>query len=80
MAGNAISVPDDVMTNRVPSFTGEQVVAAIRAAHSPRWDTSLTKEDAANRAATCRSSETHYRGQVQRSLTENDYRQVAEKS
>ena len=68
------------MASRAPSFTAEQITAAIRAAYSPRWDTSLTQEDAANKAATCRSNEAHYRGHVQRSLVDNDYRQVAEKS
>ena len=68
------------MTNCAPSFTDEQVTAAIRAAYFPRWDTSLTREDAANQAATYRSSEVHYRGHVQRSLVDNDYLQVAEKS
>ena len=63
-----------------PAFTDEQVVAAIRAAYSPRWDTSLSEEDAAAHAATYRANLTHYRSHVQRSLDENDYLQVAEKS
>ena len=63
-----------------PAFTDEQVVAAIRAAYSPRWDTSLSEEDAAAHAATYRANLTHYRSHVQRSLDESDYLQVAEKS
>ncbi len=68
------------MSNAPPSFTGEQVVAAIRAAFSPRWDTSLSAEDAAAQAATYRANLAHYRKHVQRSLDESDYLQVAEKS
>ncbi len=63
-----------------PTFTDEQVVAAIRAAFSPRWDTSLSAEDAAAQAATYRANLDHYREHVQRSLDDNDYLQVAEKS
>ena len=44
-----------------PTFTDEQVVAAIRAAFSPRWDTSLSREDAAAHAATYRANLAHYR-------------------
>ena len=68
------------MSNAPPSFTGEQVVAAIRAAFSPRWDTSLSREDAAAQAATYRANLAHYRQHVQRSLDESDYLQAAEKS
>ena len=68
------------MSNAPPSFTSEQVVAAIRAAFSPRWDTSLSAEDAAAQAATYRANLDHYRKHVQRSLDESDYLQVAEKS
>ena len=39
-----------------PTFTDEQVVAAIRAAFSPRWDTSLSREDAAAHAETYRAN------------------------
>ena len=63
-----------------PTFTDEQVVAAIRTAFSPRWDTSLSREDAAAHAETYRANLAHYRRHVQRSLDESDYRQVAEKS
>ena len=63
-----------------PTFTDEQVVAAIRAAFSPRWDTSLAPEDAAAHATTYRANLSHYRQHVQRSLAESDYLQVAEKS
>ena len=63
-----------------PAFTDEQVIAAIRAAYSPRWDTSLSEEDAESHAATYRANLAHYRGHVQRSLDESDYLQVAEKS
>ncbi len=63
-----------------PTFTDEQVVAAIRAAFSPRWDTPLSREDAAARAAIYRANLAHYRQHVQRSLDESDYLQVAEKS
>ncbi len=63
-----------------PTFTDEQVVAAIRAAFSPRWDTSMSAEDAAAQAATYRASLAHYRQHVQRSLDESDYLQAAEKS
>lgn len=63
-----------------PTFTDAQVVAAIRAAYSPRWDTSLSEEDAAAHAATYRANLAHYRQHVQRSLDESDYLQVAEKS
>ena len=68
------------MTNAQPSFTDEQVVAAIRAAFSPRWDTTLAPEEAVNKAATYRSSAAHYRQHIQRSLDEKDFLQVAEKS
>ena len=63
-----------------PTFTDEQVVAAIRVAFSPRWDTSLSREDAAAHAATYRANLAQYRQHVQRSLDESDYLQVAEKS
>ena len=63
-----------------PTFTDEQVVAAIRAAFSPRWDTSLSREDAAAHAETYRANLAHYRRHVQRSLDERDYLQAAEKS
>ena len=67
--------------NAPPStFTDEQVVAAIRAAFSPRWDTSLSREDAAVHAETYRTNLAHYRQHVQRSLGESDYLQAAEKS
>ena len=68
------------MSRAQPRFAPEQVVAAIRAAFSPRWDTSLSADEAENKAYTYRSSGTHYRQHVQRSLDENDYLQVAEKS
>ncbi|MCY3692404.1 MAG: hypothetical protein OXI54_06980 [Chloroflexota bacterium] len=68
------------MNEPQPAFTDEQVVTAIRAAYSPRWDTSLSEEDAAAHAATYRSNLAHYRQHVQRSLDESDYLQVAEKS
>ena len=68
------------MSNAPPSFASEQVAAAIRAAFSPRWDTSLSAEDAAAQAATYRANLAHYRQHVQRSLDESDYLQVAEKS
>lgn len=63
-----------------PAFTDEQVVAAIRTAFSPRWDTSLSQEDAAAHSAIYRANLSHYRQHVQRSLDESDYLQVAEKS
>jgi len=63
-----------------PTFTDEQVVAAIRAAFSPRWDTSLSPEEAAAHAETYRANLAHYRQHVQRSLDESDYLQAAEKS
>ncbi len=63
-----------------PTFTDDQVVAAIRTAFSPRWDTSLTPEEAVTHAGIYRDSLDHYRKHVQRSLGESDYRQVAEKS
>ena len=63
-----------------PQFTPEQITAAIRAAYSPRWDTSLSAEDAATHAATYRANLAHYRQHVQRSLDESDYLQAAEKS
>ena len=68
------------MNTPQPAFTDEQVVAAIRAAYSPRWDPSLSEEDAAAHAGTYRSNLAHYRQHVQRSLDESDYLQVAEKS
>ena len=68
------------MNAEQPQFTPEQVTAAIRAAYSPRWDTSLSAEDAATHAATYRANLAHYRQHVQRSLDESDYLQVAEKS
>ena len=63
-----------------PTFTDEQVVAAIRAAFSPRWDTSLSREEATTHAETYRANLAHYRRHVQRSLDERDYLQAAEKS
>lgn len=63
-----------------PTFTDEQVVDAIRTAFSPRWDTSLSPEEAAAHAETYRANLAHYRQHVQRSLDESDYLQVAEKS
>ena len=63
-----------------PTFTDEQVVSAIRTAFSPRWDTSLSSDDAASHAATYRANLAHYRQHVQRSLGEGDYLQAAEKS
>ena len=74
------SLGDHAVNTSQPAFTDEQVVAAIRAAYSPRWDTSLSEEDAAAHAATYRSNLAHYRQRVQRSLDESDYLQVAEKS
>ena len=68
------------MTNSQPQFTSEQVTAAIRAAFSPRWDTSLAPDEAVNKANTYRSGAAHYRGHIRRSLSESDYLQVAEKS
>lgn len=68
------------MNTPQPAFTDEQVIAAIRAAYSPRWDTSLSEEDAAAHAETYRSNLSHYRQHVQRSLDDSDYLQVAEKS
>ena len=68
------------MNTPQPTFTDEQVVAAIRAAFSPRWDTSLTPEEAVEHAGIYRDNLDHYRKHVQRSLDESDYRQVAEKS
>jgi len=62
------------------AFTDDQVVAAIRAAYAPRWDTSLSEEDAAAHSATYRANLAHYRQHVQRSLDESDYLQAAEKS
>ena len=63
-----------------PTFTDEQVVAAIRAAFSPRWDTSMSREEAATHAETYRANLAHYRRHVQRSLDKSDYLQAAEKS
>ena len=63
-----------------PTFTNEQVVAAICAAFSPRWDTSLTSEEAVEHAGIYRDNLDHYRKHVQRSLDGSDYRQAAEKS
>ena len=61
-------------------FTVEQVTAAIRAAFSPRWDTSLTPDEAIDHAANYRFVQAHYRRHIRRSLDEGDYLQVAEKS
>ena len=63
-----------------PTFTDEQVVDAIRTAFSPRWDTSLSREEATTHAETYRANLAHYRRHVQRSLDERDYLQAAEKS
>ena len=68
------------MSQTQPPFTPEQVTVAIRAAFSPRWDTSLTADEAVGKALTYRSSQAHYRNHARRSLDENDYLQVAEKS
>ena len=68
------------MSNPPPSFTDEQIIAAIRAAFSPRWDTTLSQGEAAAHATTYRANLAHYRRHVQRSLDESDYLQVAEKS
>ena len=61
-------------------FTVEQVTGAIRAAFSPRWDTSLTPDEAVAHMDNYRAGAAHYRGHIGRSLDENDYRQAAEKS
>ena len=61
-------------------FTVEQVTGAIRAAFSPRWDTSLTPDEAVAHAANYRLVQAHYRRHIRRSLDEGDYLQVAEKS
>ena len=68
------------MSTAQPRFNPEQTTAAIRAAYSPRWDTSLAVADAVALASTYRSIQAHYRQHVQRSLSENDFLQVAEKS
>ena len=68
------------MSEAQPRFTPEQVTAAIRAAYSPNWDTSLPEDEAIGKALTYRSSQAHYRNHVRRSLAEQDYLQVAEKS
>lgn len=61
-------------------FTVEQVTRAIRAAFSPRWDTSLTPAEAVVHAANYRFVQGHYLRHIRRSLDEGDYLQVAEKS
>ena len=61
-------------------FTVEQVTRAIRAAFSPRWDTSLTPEEAVAHADNYRLVQGHYIRHIRRSLDEGDYLQVAEKS
>ena len=61
-------------------FTSQQVTDAIHTAFSPRWDTSLTPEEAAAHAAIYRANLFHYRQHVQRSLAEGDYRRAAEKA
>ena len=71
---------ETAMNSAQPQFTSEQVTAAIRAAFSPRWDTSLAPYEAAYKANTYRFGAAHYRGHIRRSLDENDYLQVAEKS
>ena len=68
------------MPDTQSKFTLEHVANAIRAAYSPRWDSELPPEDATLLATSYRSSQAHYRQHVQRSLEENDYLQVAEKT
>ena len=61
-------------------FTNEQVSAAVQAAYSPRWDVTLTPDDAVSHLENYRAAAAHYRSHIGRSLDENDYRQAAEKS
>ena len=68
------------MKNEPSPFTPEQVAAAVRAAYSPRWDVTLTPDDAAIHMDNYRAGADHYLGHIGRSLDENDYRQAAEKS
>ena len=68
------------MKDSPPPFTSEQVAAAVRAAYSPRWDVTLTPDDAAIHMDNYRAGADHYLGHIGRSLDENDYRQAAEKS
>lgn len=63
-----------------PRFTAEQVAAAVQAAYSPRWDVTLTPDDAVSHMVNYRAGAAHYRRHIGRSLDENDYRQAAEKS
>ena len=68
------------MKDAPPRFTNAQVTAAIRAAYSPRWDTSLSPDDAVTHAATYRSIQAHYRQHIRLSLDDGDFLQAAEKS
>lgn len=68
------------MKDAPPRFTNAQVTAAIRAAYSPRWDTSLSPADAVTHAATYRSIQAHYRRHIRLSLDDGDFLQAAEKS
>lgn len=68
------------MKDAPPRFTAAQVTGAIRAAYSPRWDTSLSPADAITHAATYRSIQAHYRRHIRLSLDDGDYLQAAEKS
>lgn len=61
-------------------FTAQQVNAAVRAGYSPRWDTALAPADARRHAANYRANSAHYRRHIRRSLDEQDFLQVAEKS
>ena len=61
-------------------FTAQQVNAAVRAGYSPRWDTALEPADARRHAANYRANAAHYRQHIRRSLDEQDFLQVAEKS
>ncbi len=68
------------MNDASPRFTPAQVTGAIRAAYSPRWDTSLSPADAITHAATYRSIQAHYRRHIRLSLDDGDFLQAAEKS
>ena len=68
------------MKDAPPRFTPAQVTGAIRAAYSPRWDTSLSPADAITHAATYRSIQAHYRQHIRLSLDDGDFLQAAEKS
>ena len=68
------------MKDTLPPFTSEQIANAVAAGRAPRWDATLTPEQAVTHAAKYRDSQAHYQQHAAHSLADGDYRQAAEKS